>query len=464
MKHLKSNHVAQARLIEEEQEETKRLKAEQAPAKKTKQVSIKLALERSQLYGKESSRRKKIDEAVVRMLATDLQPASIVEDKGFLNFLHVIDPKYQPPSRRTIMRSLLPDHYEKTKQELKAKLAEAKYCAITTDLWTSRATEGYITVTCHFISSSWELHSAVLATLFVDTAHTAENLAAELMSITTEWEITEKIVCVVTDNACNIVAAVRLNGWKHMPCFAHTLNLVVQDSLKADPQLSEIQKKCRDIVSYFHRSSKATDKLVSIQNRLKVENHKLIQDVETRWNSVFYMFERLIEQHEAVTTTLCLLDKNSLCLSAEDIGSMKNAVTLLKSFEAATREMSADQYLTISKLIALARSLQQLTAGSSTCITKLGDELCLQMRRRFLNIESNPMLAASTLLDPRLKKVAFADASAADQCVRRLTGEMTASESMGAGEELNTSMENTEDGMDAGSDGLWRAFDRQVWR
>ena len=101
------------------------------------------------------------------------------------------------------MRSLLPDQYQKIRQELKAKLAEAKYCALTTDLWTSRATQRYITVTCHFISSSWELHSAVLATLLVDSAHTAENLAAELMSITTEWEITEKIICVVTDNASN---------------------------------------------------------------------------------------------------------------------------------------------------------------------------------------------------------------------------------------------------------------------
>ena len=76
---------------------------------------------------------------------------------------------------------------------------------------------------------------------------------------------------------------------------------------------------------------------------------------------MFYMFERLIEQHEAVTT-----DTASIYLSTEDIGSMKNAVTLLRPFEAATREMSGDQYLTISKLIPLARSLQQLTAGSST--------------------------------------------------------------------------------------------------
>ena len=198
----------------------------------------------------------------------------------------------------------------------------------------------------------------------VDTDDTAENLATELSSVTNEWEITDKIVCVVTDNASNIVAAVRLNGWKHMPCFAHMLNLIVQDSINGDSQLTGIQKKCRNILSYFHRSSKATNKLVTIQSRLKLEPHKLIQDVETRWNSLFYMFERMIEQHEAVTTTLCLLDKNNLCLNVEEIEAMKNAVTLLKPYETATREMSADQYLTISKVKPLARSFQQLTAGA----------------------------------------------------------------------------------------------------
>jgi len=120
------------------------------------------------------------------------------------------------------------------------------------------------------------------------------------------------------------------------------------------------------------------------------------------------MIERLIEQHEAATTTLCLLDKSSLCLSTEELGVMKSAVTLLKPFEAATREMSADQYLTISKLIPFARSLQQLTTGASSSVTKLGDGLCSQMCRRFHNIEANQLLAASTLLDPRLKKLAFA--------------------------------------------------------
>ena len=267
-----------------------------------KQITLAAAIERTQEYDKDSVKRRKIDKALVDMLAIDLQPASIVEDRGFLEFLQVVDPKYRPPSRRTIMRSILPSRYQEIQHRLQDELDETKFCALTTDLWTSRATESYITVTCHFLTSSWELRSTVLDTLHVNQSHTAEVLSTELISITDRWKITHKIVCAITDNANNIVAAVRPNGWKHLPCFAHTLNLVVQDSLKADKDLSEIQKKCRNIVSYFHRSSKATDKLMAVQADLKVQNHKPVQDVDTRWNSVFYMFERLIEQH----ATLCL--------------------------------------------------------------------------------------------------------------------------------------------------------------
>ena len=96
--------------------------------------------------------------------------------------------------------------------------------------------------------------------------------------------------------------------------FAHTPNLVVQNSLSADPVLSSIQQKCRNIVSYFHRSSKATERLTSMQTCLNCPNHKLTQDIVTRWNSTFYMFERIVEQNEAICTTLCMLNRRSCAL------------------------------------------------------------------------------------------------------------------------------------------------------
>ena len=58
----------------------------------------------------------------------------------------------------------------------------------------------------------------------------------------------------VTDNAANIQAAVRLAGFKHVSCFAHSLNLVVQNALKT---IDPLKVKVKHIVEYFHRSSRS---------------------------------------------------------------------------------------------------------------------------------------------------------------------------------------------------------------
>ena len=79
-----------------------------------------------------------IDKALVQMMTLDLQLASMVEDRGFLEFMKVVDPKYEPPSRRTIM----PQLYKSKCIALKEELTNIKSCSITTDCWTSRATEG----------------------------------------------------------------------------------------------------------------------------------------------------------------------------------------------------------------------------------------------------------------------------------------------------------------------------------
>ena len=67
-------------------------------------------------------------------------------------------------------------------------------------------------------------------------------------------EYQRKGYTILSDNVTNIVAAIRFTGWKHLPCFAHTLNLIVQDSLK---EIRCIQDKVKGIVEYFHRSTVA---------------------------------------------------------------------------------------------------------------------------------------------------------------------------------------------------------------
>ena len=352
------------------------------------------------------------------------------------------------------MRSLLPDCYSAAKEQLRQQLEEVETCSITTDFWSSCNAQSYITVTCHFLNQFWELKSCVLATCQVKMDHTAENIKTELKRITDEWDITDKISCIVTDSAANMIAAARLTGWRHLPCFAHTLNLIVQEATEKDAELAELRQKCRSIVTYFKQSVKARDKLTEVQKQMGGEEKKLIRDVVTRWNSSYYMYERLVEQYKAVNTTLCFFDHSQLCLSSPEVSIMSDAVKMLRHFEQATREISADKYLSVSKVIPLARSLQCVTA-ECTSLRALKQELLSSMARRFTNIEMNYTLAVSTLLDPRFKKVGFGNASACSQTVLRLTSEVASIIAS------NSTTESTTTEADEPS-GLWTLIDQSV--
>ena len=207
---------------------------------------------------------------------------------------------------------------------------------------------------------------------------------------------------------------------------------------------------------------KAADKLATIQERLNLPQHKLIQDVETRWNSTFFMFQRIIEQHEALTTTLCLLDRSDLCLMNEMNENLKEAVTLLQPFEIVTREVSSEEYISISKLIPLAKSLQQLTC-SNTSELELGSKLRAQMQHRFRNIEGNHLLAAATFLDPRFKKMAFNTPGAAQHIEQYLTEEMKSIETQSSdNSEIVNEAETTSAQDQENACSIWESFDEKV--
>ena len=94
------------------------------------------------------------------------------------------------------------------------------------------------------------------------------------------------------------------------------------------------------------------------------------------------MFQRMVEQRDAVMTALCLLDQKQLCLPTTVRDTMKE---ILKPFEAVTREVSSDQYIS-SKIIPLARSLQKLTGFKGTLSDKVYETLSGEIRKRFLGI------------------------------------------------------------------------------
>ncbi len=122
-------------------------------------------------------------------------------------------------------------------------------------------------MTVHYISD-WSQYSAMLACSRLRGRHTGYAIAEEFENILSSLQIADKVLLTVTDSASNMIKAFSLPGFQdedvdgdddnefendsdneeeellqgdaaiyedlneHIPCFAHTLQLVVKDGLK----------------------------------------------------------------------------------------------------------------------------------------------------------------------------------------------------------------------------------------
>lgn len=198
------------------------------------------------------------------MVVKDILPISVVCGEGFQELLTFIEQNYDIPSRATITRRIK-TCFEERKISLKTQLSRTKFVALTTDCWTALTTESYITVTCHYIDENWQVKSALLITQSMANRHTAENLTAKLVDTVETWGLDGKVSACVHDNARNIVAAKspgRVN-WDSVPCFAHTLQLAVNDGFNVF--VHRVIVAAGRLVRHFNHSTPASKALEAKQ-------------------------------------------------------------------------------------------------------------------------------------------------------------------------------------------------------
>ena len=133
--------------------------------------------------------------------ARDLRPLSIVDGGGFKDFMAAAAPTYKVPSRTTLGK-YLDVAYQAKFNELRGLLNKQTGVALTTDMWSSVANEGYLTITAHFVDGSWNLNNFVLTTRAMEDRHTGLNIANEIRTMVALFDIREsQLVGLVSDNA-----------------------------------------------------------------------------------------------------------------------------------------------------------------------------------------------------------------------------------------------------------------------
>ena len=86
------------------------------------------------------------------MVARDIRPISVVEEDGFRQLMNYIELGYRVPSH-THIATMCRRIFSVKREKLKDEIGTCAYIALTNDIWTSHATESYLTVTIHFIDN-----------------------------------------------------------------------------------------------------------------------------------------------------------------------------------------------------------------------------------------------------------------------------------------------------------------------
>ncbi|XP_077370240.1 E3 SUMO-protein ligase ZBED1-like isoform X2 [Festucalex cinctus] len=364
-----------------------------------------------------------LTQSILSMIIKDMRPLAIVEGEGFKEMLTTFNQGYTLPSR-CHFTSLMGEKFETSVQKLQNKLKAVKSkISLTIDAWTNMVTQAYLGVTCHFIDEKWNLVSCNLATLQVDERHTAENIASWVEKVAEKFHISlNNVLAIVHDNANNVVAALHILeekfGVASQQCAGHMLQLVVNHAMK-DPTIDTTLSAARGLVKHIKKSETASTKLKQNQQQMAKPEHNLIQDVAVRWNSSYYMVERLLEQRWLVVATLSDPEvtpcgKHDLYLKKDQWVLLRELKKVLQPYEQATVVLSGQSYFTASVLPPLLKGLLKSTQDRSFESAAVNlfqdhaeDEILSKWHPEVFQEDGKnvPLLAAA--LDPRFIKLKF---------------------------------------------------------
>lgn len=168
-------------------------------------------------------------------------------------------------------------------------------------MWTSTINrEAFLGLTIHYVDSDWNLCTFLLDIIPFAVKHSGINIAQEIMRVLREFNISNRIIALTTDNDSAMLACGReiaaaldeefsLMDFSHYRCAAHVLNLGVKKGLK---EADETVTKARKIMNIIKNSTRLCDSLRAFCRLKNIKYLKPILDVETRWNSTYNMLKR----------------------------------------------------------------------------------------------------------------------------------------------------------------------------
>ena len=204
--------------------------------------------------------------------------------------------------------------------------------------------------------------------------------------------------------------------WESIVCAAHRLQNATKHAVEKQ-SMQRLLAKCRHLVGHFKHSALATDSLMKKQKTLGFTKMlRVVQEVPTRWNSTFYMLQRLVLLKQPIRLyledTMSEVDRRSYDLTDSQWANAKSILNLLEAIDQVTTTLSGEKYSTLSWCLPLLFGLREAAKpdeNDSSMVSGIKTKLVEQLDERFklknLQMDSPMVLAAA--LDPRFRKLSF---------------------------------------------------------
>lgn len=290
-----------------------------------------------QAFGKQQ--KQNIMHLLATAWASNNFPHAAIEHPDVRALFLALDFPVSPLPSRELLRRTIIDCSENVQRQVEEKIRGA-IVIVAVDGWTNVKREKVTNIVLMVEGQAFYWGSIVN-----NDENTAAWLAPQLLSVirllTDVYQA--RVIGIVVDNeavnaAAHKLLVVDLPFLLHIPCAAHTIQLIVRSCLDL-PELQSTVSQLYALIRYFdakeHRIA-----LRRIQEARKVKTLRVLKMCDTRWHSLLLAAQRIMELQKEIITCY---DRQTLPdVSADFFSQLQLLIDFLKPFMVATDRIQRD--------------------------------------------------------------------------------------------------------------------------